>query len=227
MISILMPIKNGEEFMEESIPSIFNQSYLHWELIIGINGLPSNSSAFQKAVQYQSYYPAGKIKVMEMTTIIGKSRALNEMITVAQGDYIALLDVDDIWLPDKLKIQSAFLDKYDVIGGACVYFKDNPNVVGIQPIIPLGDFTHFNFFEYNPVINSSCLLRKSLAYWNINHQIQGVEDYDLWLRLWKAGKTFYNCSPILVKHRVHSQSAFNSKGNHLKVAGLLQKIKQK
>jgi hypothetical protein len=49
----------------------------------------------------------------------------------------------------------------------------------------------------------------------------GVEDYDLWLRLRNQNKTFYNFKEVLVRHRIHKESAFNSKGNNNKVAALL------
>ena len=56
---------------------------------------------------------------------------------------------------------------------------------------------------------------KRHAYWN--SEVDGVEDYDLWLKLRKQGKLFYNVSDIQVMHRIHNDSFFNAKGNHLKV----------
>ena len=72
-------------------------------------------------------------------------------------------------------------------------------------------------FEH-PIINSSAIIKKELCYWNNN----GIEDYDLWLRLRKQNKKFYNCSEILVKHRIHKKSAFNSKGHKNLVDPLLK-----
>ena len=76
MISILMPIYNGIEFIHESVKSIKNQTYAHWELIIGINGHPKNSEVFLKAKQYE----IDDIKVLDMVDVKGKSNALNNMI---------------------------------------------------------------------------------------------------------------------------------------------------
>jgi translation initiation factor IF-2 len=88
----------------------------------------------------------------------------------------------------------------------------------------------FDFFRINPIINSSCIIRKELCYWN--HEWTGVEDYDLWLKLRKQEKTFYNCSELLVKHRIHKTSAFNANGNNnlvddlkLLLSGLLTPLK--
>jgi glycosyltransferase involved in cell wall biosynthesis len=210
MISILMPIYNGIEFLEESINSILNQSYTEWELIIGINGHPPNSEVFQKAKVFEST----KIKIYDLINIKGKSNALNKMLNYCNYDWISLLDVDDKWMPNKLEKQIPYMTQYDVIGTGCKYFGDKTDI----PAIPYGDITNFNFFRVNPIINSSCLLKKHLCFWNSN--VNGVEDYDLWLRLRKQGKKFYNIKEILVLHRIHTESHFNAKGNNLLVAEL-------
>ena len=204
MISIVMPIYNGIEFIDESVGSVLHQTYPNWELLIGINGHPDNSEVYQIAKQYES----DKIRVFDYR-INGKSNTLNELIHHCKYDYIALLDVDDIWHDEKLSVQSQLLNHYDVIGTKCIWFGDR---AGVIPDIPVGDISKFNFSIVNPIINSSTLIRKELCYWNTNWD--GVEDYDLWLRLRKQNKKFYNFKEILVKHRIHSSSAFNANGNN-------------
>lgn len=209
-----MPIYNGIEFINESVPSILEQTYDKWELLIGINGHPKNSEIYKTAKTFED--KSNKIKVFDFHNIKGKSNTLNELIKYCNYDYVALLDVDDVWHPAKLEAQSVWLGDYDVIGSNCVWIGDRP---GIVPKIPQHDFSNFNFAEVNPIINSSVIIRKELCYWNEN----GVEDYDLWIRLRKQNKKFYNCSQILVKHRIHSLSAFNSGGkNNNKVPDLLK-----
>ena len=215
MISILIPIYNGIEFIEESVGSVLEQTYEDWELIIGINGHTQGSPVYLMAKEYEKRSP--KIKVFDFYTIKGKSHVLNEMIQFCKYDYIAILDVDDIWHKDKLKIQSEYIGKYDVIGARCIYFGDK---VGTVPYIPLGDISCFDFLRVNPVINSTALIRKELCFWD--KSFDGVEDYDLWLRLWRASKKFYNCSQILLKHRIHKTSAFNNTNSN-KVPELIQK----
>ena len=216
MISILMPIYNGIEFIDESVPTVLYQSFKEWELIIGINGHPINSSVFLTAKGYEK--KDSRIKVIDFYPIKGKSDTLNEMIKYAKYDWISLLDVDDKWLPKKLESQLIYMKNYDIIGTQCKYFG-NLNVV---PNIPLGDLKNFNFLNVNPIINSSCLIKKELSYWEkTSHGMAG--DYDLWLKLWKHGKKFYNVSDIQVLHRIHNNSAFNAKGNNLKADEIKQK----
>jgi teichuronic acid biosynthesis glycosyltransferase TuaG len=214
-ISILLPIYNGIEFIEDCVKSVISQTYNKWELLIGVNGHKENSYIYKKAKEYEN----DKIKVFDFYNIKGKSNTLNELIKHSKYDYIALIDVDDIWLNDKLKIQNQYLNIYDVVSGNCVYFGSINNVI---PEIPQGDISNFNFKLVNPIINSSSIIKKELCFWNNNYD--GIEDYELWLRLRAINKKFYNCKQILVKHRIHNNSAFNSKGNHTKVEELLKQF---
>ena len=220
MISILMPIYNGVEFIRESIPSVLSQTVDSWELLIAINGHPQNSTVYQAVLNYISTLNDSRIRLFDFHECKGKSATLNQMLSECAYDYVALLDVDDIWLPLKLEAQLPFCQKnenYDVIGTKCVYFGDTNNIV---PNIPTGDITSFNFLKVNPVINSSALIKKKLAGWDCSTML---EDYDLWLRLWKQKYRFYNCADVLVKHRIHRSSAFNAQGNHNHVADLIRK----
>ena len=210
-----MPIYNGIEFINDSITSINTQTFDDCELIIGINGHPENSDIFKTAKLYELTDP--RIKVYDLLNIKGKSNALNKMVGLCKYNYIALLDVDDIWYYKKLEIQSKFINEYDVVGSNCVWFGDITNIV---PKIPIYDFSDFTFSQVNPIINSSSITKKELCYWK--DEFNGVEDYDMWIRIRKLNKKFYNCPEILVKHRIHTQSAFNSKGNSDKVTPLLQ-----
>jgi len=215
MISILIPIYNGIEFIEESVSSVLRQTYENWELIIGVNGHPQHSYVYKIAQEYEN--KSNKVKVFDFYNIQGKSNTLNEMIKYCNYDYVALMDVDDIWHDEKLSVQCQMLQSYDVIGSNCIWFGERNNVI---PPIPLGDISNINFSLVNPIINSSSVIRKELCYWN--NYWNGIEDYDLWLRLRKQNKKFYNCKEVLVKHRIHSTSAFNSKGNHNRVKDLIQ-----
>ena len=214
MISILIPIYNGIEFICESVSSVLRQTYGEWELIIGINGHPKDSSVYKIAKEYEKM--TNKIRVLDLYEIKGKSNALNEMIKYCSYDYVSILDVDDIWHEQKLEIQSQLLNKFDVIGSNCVWFGDRP---GIVPHIPVGDISNYDFSIVNPMINSSSVIRKELCHWN--SKCDGVEDYDLWLKLRNQNNKFFNFKEILVKHRIHHASAFNSKGNDNKVDNLL------
>lgn len=207
MITILLPIYNGINFIEECINSIKSQTYDNWQLLIGINGHPKNSEVFMKANKFSSE----KIKVFDYYFINNKVDALLELNKNTKSDYICLIDVDDKWLPNKLEKQIRFIYKFDIIGTKCEYFGDIENHV---PVIPIGNLCNFNFFKFNPIINSSVMLRKDLLLYNVNNEINNIdkyilEDYSLWLKLYTKKYKFYNVNDILVKHRIHKCSFYN------------------
>jgi len=218
MVSILIPIYNGIEYINESVSSVLEQTYDDWEIIIGVNGHQENSNVYKMAYDYQELDE--KIKVLDLFQIKGKSNALNEMIKYCKYEYVAILDVDDIWLPKKLEKQAVYMNEYDVIGTQCVYFGDIEN---INPKIPLGDISSSDFTQVNPIINSSVIIKKNLCNWISD--FDGVEDYDMWLRLRKQRKTFFNIEEVLVKHRIHKQSAFNSQNQQAKLVQILNNYK--
>jgi glycosyltransferase involved in cell wall biosynthesis len=214
MITILMPVKNGIEFLDESVNSVKEQIYEEWELLIGINGFEKDSSVYNNAKKYES----DKIKILDLHYCYNKPATLNEMIKYSKYDWISLLDVDDKWSSSKLLTQSMYMDKYDVIGTLAQYFGDS----NIKPRLPIGDLSTFDFFSFNPIINSSCLLKKHLALWDTTTEL---EDYDLWLKLWKNKYKFFNVSSIETYHRIHTDSAFNSKGNNLLVSSIQKRYR--
>jgi teichuronic acid biosynthesis glycosyltransferase TuaG len=218
MISILIPIYNGIEYIDESVNSVLDQTFQDWEIIIGINGHLENSMVYKAAKNYEDLDP--RIRVYDMPEIQGKANALNAMIAYCSYDWTAILDVDDIWMPTKLEKQVPFMNRYDVIGTLCVYFE---NLEGTIPKIPVGDISDFDFKSVNPVINSSSLIKKELASeYEWVEKYVGVEDYHLWLRLRKDNKQFYNVDEVLVRHRIHASSAFNSQDQRAKLTEILE-----
>lgn len=216
-ISILIPIYNGVEFLDQSLSSVIRQTHKTWEVLIGINGVSPNSIIEEKAyevVKLLNKDDRYDIRVIYYNTK-GKPATLNKMVLDAKYSYIAILDVDDIWIDVKLEKQLKYLDIYDVVGTGCRYFGDCDHF----PNLPYGDLRYFNFLQFNPIINSSAIIKKDCAYWN---EDEFLEDYDLWLRLFNEKKKFFNVDDYLVLHRIHKDSNFNGT-NHLHVEGLKNK----
>ena len=207
-ISILIPLYNGIEFLEETLDSVVSQTHTTWEVIVGINGHPNGSDVEKLAVKLLEKYHEFDMKVIYYNTR-GKSETLNNMINDIKHDYIALLDADDLWLPEKLEKQIPLLKSYDVVGTNCQYFGDKTGFPGI----PFGNlFGNVNLFKINPIINSSVIIHKQNAKWN--ESIKTLEDYDLWFRLYSEGKSFYNIGDVLCLHRIHKTSFFNNSNDN-------------
>lgn len=218
MVSILMPIYNGIEYIEESVSSVINQTFQNWELLIGINGHQKDSEVYKKAFQYSS----DKITVIDFPELKGKSVTLNKMLEFSKFDSICLIDVDDIWDPEKITNQMLYIDQYDVIGTNCQYFGES----NAHPRLYMKEIVEANFSDINTIINSSCMInrRGRKIYWD--PVWDGVEDYDLWIRLVKDSWTFFNIDKVLIKHRIHKNSFFNTKNRTLSESLLSNRFKK-
>lgn len=214
-VSVLIPLYNGIEYLEQSAGSVMKQTYKSWQLIIGLNGNgPISDIESQARGIIETLDPEKKYDVLvKYYDTQGKAKTLNAMVADCKYDYVAILDVDDYWIPEKLELQVPYLNSYDVVGGKCEYFGEKSG----SPPIPVGDFALFhNIFDYNPVINSSAIINKRDAIWedeNYVRPVPGLDDYSMWFKLYYLKRKFYNIDKILCYHRIHKESAFNAKNN--------------
>lgn len=114
-VSIVMPFLNAGRFIEESIASVFAQSYSNWELLLCDDG--STDASTDIARRYALNHP-GKVFALEHAAHVnlGASAARNLGFRHARGDFIALLDADDVWLPHKLQEQVRLLEAHPGVG---------------------------------------------------------------------------------------------------------------
>jgi teichuronic acid biosynthesis glycosyltransferase TuaG len=206
MISILMPLYNGAEFLDDSVNSVIAQTHKDWELLIGING-HEDDKANAIANKIKSFNDPRVKPIFCIKK--GKSGTLNELVPYTKNKIICLLDVDDFWMETKLEQQLLFIDKYDVVGSDAKYFGDR---VG-SPGLFLGKLSELMFSWQNPIINSAIMMKKRDAHWDENWE--GIDDYNLTIDLLKKEKTFYNVPQVLVFHRLHDSSFFNNKNDEL------------
>lgn len=110
IVSIITPIYNCEQFLQETIQSVLNQTYTNWELILIDDCSTDNSlSIAETAAQRDS-----RIRVIKLDQNSGPAVARNIGIKKAKGKYIAFLDSDDMWFPNKLEKQLSFMEKNQI-----------------------------------------------------------------------------------------------------------------
>ncbi len=210
-ITVCIPLYNGIEFLPEAVASVQQQTYPHWTAIIGVNGHGRfASTVYNKVKEIVAGDP--RFAVVNYPEARNVAEVNNRMVKDATTDsateWIAHLDADDVWLPQKLEKQVQALQggakEALVLGTECVYFGNSDK----KPPIKTGWVTRGDLFQLNHVINSSTLLHKSVA--KYNNRFYGCEDYDLWLRLSMTDVAIYNLPEVLVKHRIHDASQFNT-----------------
>jgi glycosyltransferase involved in cell wall biosynthesis len=202
MISILLPLYNGANFLDECFTSINKQTYKNWKLFIGINGHGLNSKLFKRISD--KYVNNPKVVVKEYD-VKSKPQTLNLLAKEVESDYVALIDVDDKWHPEKLQKQVPLLKKYDVVGTAGKYIGNKNTKINIE----VGEITYERIFFHNCFINSSVIMKKE----DVDFDDVFLDDYNMWLKLLPKKPKFYNVPDILVYHRLHEDSFFNGSNN--------------
>lgn len=132
LVSIITPSYNSELFIDETIKSVLDQIHINWEMIIVDDCSTDNSrDIIEKYIQLDS-----RIKLIKNNPNLGVAQSRNRAIEEAQGDYIALLDSDDIWLPNKLEKQLELMQKENVLMSFSAYntINEDGEEIGFFPI---------------------------------------------------------------------------------------------
>ena len=219
MISVIMGIHRFDEYVEDSIISILNQTYKEFEMIIVANG----SEASEVASAIQRLFP-NEPRIKILTSQIGQlSHALNIGIDASAFEYIARMDSDDISHPERLQKQLDYLVKnnLDVVGCDINLINENGEIIGTQ-LYPKGSdinkkLTYKNCFAHNTVLMKKSFLLKVRGY-NAGYN---SEDYDLWLRMRRAGVSWDNMDEILLDYRIHESASQGRLLGYAEVSGYI------
>lgn len=106
LVSIIMPAYNCADYIVESIRSVQSQTYRNWELIIADDKSTDGTVDIVRVMAEDD----NRIRLLETDRNLGPAAARNRAMDVANGNYIAFLDSDDVWYPDKLQKQLAFME---------------------------------------------------------------------------------------------------------------------
>ena len=190
-VSVVMAVYNHEKFVAESIESVINQTYNDWELII------TNDGSTDQSLNIIKQYNNPRIKLFSFDKNTGARVARNNSIKYAQGEYIAVINSDDVWLSDKLKKQTNFLNANPDIGAVFSYasfINDESEDIGynhyygrifIQPNKNRFDWLKHFFLSGNCLCHPSVVIRK-LCHENLglyNERFGQLSDFDMWVRL--------------------------------------------
>ncbi|MBR0449212.1 MAG: glycosyltransferase family 2 protein, partial [Clostridia bacterium] len=109
LVSVIMPIYNAEKYLADTLNSIFSQDYKDIEIVLVDDCSKDNSANI--IMEYQKEHPQIVYYLQEKN--MGAGAARNKALELAKGQYVAFLDSDDIWLPDKISRQIELMKKTD------------------------------------------------------------------------------------------------------------------
>jgi glycosyltransferase involved in cell wall biosynthesis len=214
-VSILMPMRNAEAYIKETIQSLLNQSFSHFEIIIVNDGSNDASQALVES------FVDDRIKIIQGKGQ-GISAALNLGLNHAQGKYVCRCDADDLYPPDRLKLQVDWLEShvnYIAVAGKFSSMDEKSRVIAefntgneeadITPELLMGKTrTHLGAF----LIKSSVL--KELQ--GFREYFITAEDIDMQLRLAECGLVGY-IPWNMYFYRIHNSSITHTQGTNARV----------
>lgn len=200
-VSIVMPVYNQEEYIQETLNSLLTQTFKDFELII------VNDGSSDKTAEIISKFKDQRIKLFNNQTNKGLVYSLNKGLKEAKGQYIARADGDDIYLPARLTKQVEFLDShsdYVIVGCDATKIDQNGKEIGeinhpeTDYQIRMRVLKWSNVLLHPGVVFRAQTIKKVGGYRRLFSI--GAEDYDLWFRLLREGKA-YNIKEKLMKRR--------------------------
>jgi glycosyltransferase involved in cell wall biosynthesis len=208
LVSVIMSVYNGEQFLQEAIASILSQTYTNWEFIIIDDA--SNEATREILSDYKN---DGRFRITRQLENKGLTKNLNIGVGMSKGDYIARMDADDISLPTRFEEQVFYLEQHpetvavfslvdliDEEGKPAGSWPDDRRATSyeaIRRLLPLR----------NCLAHPTVMIRKKiLQEYGYNEKQLHSQDWDLWLRLVNDGKRIEKISTPLLLYRIHNNS---------------------
>lgn len=207
-VSVITPCYNAEKFIVDCINSVLTQTYQNWELLLIDDGstdktldiIQSFSKRDERIKVFTTEFPSG-----------GPSHPRNIGLSKASGDFIAFLDADDLWLPDKLEEQIYFAEKNNLSFIYSDYEKVSLNGERKKRILKMkAHVTYTDILHHCEIPCLTVLIKRELIQKKVFREI-GKEDYVLWLQILKSGCIAYNTQKVHALYRTHSTSRSSNK----------------
>ncbi len=215
-ISVLMPVFNCREYIEESVKSIIDQTYSDFELLI------IDDCSTDGTYEYLKSLEDNRITIVRKQQNTGLTISLNMGLRMAKGEYIARMDGDDISLPLRFEKQIKFMSDNPDIGLCGTWFEYYPTGISIKSPIQHNEI-YAQLFKYSAIAHPTVMLRRKVISENncfYNPEFKHAEDYELWSRLIKITRVA-NIPEVLLLYRVHAdQISYNS--NKVQLASATQ-----
>ncbi|MBT2728959.1 glycosyltransferase family 2 protein [Bacillus sp. ISL-75] len=206
-VSIITPTYNASKFITETIHSVKEQTFTNWEMIIVDDCSLDNTVDIVK----QEMVHDSRIKLFELKENSGPANARNRAIAAAKGNYLAFLDSDDLWLPQKLERQVVFMEKNDLAFSYTDYRIMNENGDKTDVVFRAPPKLEYKSLLKNTMIGTLTVLldKRKVGAVQMPLQKDCSEDYGLWLSILSKGIHAYGLNEELAIYRkcVHSLSS--------------------
>lgn len=224
VVSVIIPVYNAAKFLDRTLNSIFNQTYKNIEIVLVDDCSSDNSKEIIES--YQKDHPEIVYHLQE--TNQGAAVARNTALELAKGRYVAFLDSDDMWYPEKIEKQLNLLKEKDgAFSYTAIEMVNNEDEV-VKKKRRVKQKINYRFLLHNTMIATSSVLidRKKLGDFRMPLR-RGGQDYATWLMLLRDGTIAYGINETLVKYRVGNSSLSSNKFKSIKQVWEIQTQNEK
>ncbi|RED44282.1 glycosyltransferase family 2 protein [Aestuariispira insulae] len=224
-VSVVLSVYNTGDFLAEALDSVLHQTLKASEIIV-VDDASTDQSA-EILADYAARFP--EIRLINNSANIGLAASLNKAIGLAEGDYIARMDADDIALPSRFEAQAAFLDRHQdhvLVGGQVIHIAPDGKFVGeTGHVLEDRDVRQINLFQ-NPFSHPAVMFRRSLfSRDGLKYDVafDTTQDWAFWKECLKAGKAA-NLAEHVLKQRLHDQSiSIRKRGRQIENSIIIQR----
>lgn len=211
MVSIIVPVYRAAAYIAETIEMVRRQTYNNWELILVDDCSPDNSADIIQGIQ--SSHDEGRIRLIRKERNEGAAKARNTGIDASKGRYIAFLDADDIWFPDKLERELAFMKEKQAVFAFTAYEFGDENAKGTGKIVSVPEQLTYRKALTRTVIFTTTVMFDMKKLTKAQIQMPDVESEDTaaWWKILKAGYVAYGLNEVLAIYRRPAKSLSSNK----------------
>ncbi len=211
-VSIITPAYNASLFIGDCIESVIAQSYQDWEHIIIDDGSKDNTTEIVK--KYIKTEPRIKLITPEKNGGPAKARELG--LKKATGTYVAFLDSDDLWLPQKLERQLSFMQKNNIAFSCTQYRRITQDGIDTGRLIDIPKVVDYKgLLKHNTIATLTAVINTQMV-GTLQMVDEGYDDFILWLSILKRGFKVYGLQEDLARYRLVGGSVSNNRTRAVK-----------
>lgn len=210
-VSIITPVYNVEKWIEETLDCVRAQTFSDWEMLLVEDG--STDRTVQVIQKYLERTGEGRIRLIRQEKNGGAARARNRGVQEAVGRYIAYVDADDLWEPEKLERQTAFMKERGAAFSFTGYEFADESGKGLGKIVRVPERLDYQEALKNTTIFTSTVMfdTEKIPKEDLEMPVMKSEDTALWWKILRRGYLAYGLNENLVKYRRAGKSLSSNK----------------